>query len=157
MVSFCVGVVFATKIIGLSLNRVLNGWLSFLLKFLDCALCVVYLVKLKFKDGYSIDTSADIHNAIHIPIHKLVYQLIGVFCDRLKLCSTAAPNCQTGQIKGIFCKQKRSFLLVSLHSMLSVLVSYLIDEGLGKVNIQLSLVCISICICKLMIFKPQKV
>ena len=82
---------------------------------------------------------------------------MGVFSDRLKLCSTTAPNCQAGQIKGRYRKQECSFLLVSLHSMLSVLVSYLIDEGLGKVNIQLSLVCISICICKLMIFKPQKV
>ena len=57
---------------------------------------VVYLVKLKFKDRYLIDASAD----IHIAIHRYVYQLMGVFCDRLKLCSTAAPDCRTGQNKG---------------------------------------------------------
>ena len=44
---------------------------------------VVYLVNLKFKDCFSIDSSADIHIAIHIAIHRYVYQLMGVFCDRL--------------------------------------------------------------------------
>ena len=39
---------------------------------------------------------------------------MGVFCDRLKLCSTAAPDCQTGQNKGRYREQERSFLLVSL-------------------------------------------
>ena len=39
---------------------------------------------------------------------------MGVFCDRLKLCSTAAPDCWTGQNKGRYCEQERSFLLVSL-------------------------------------------
>ena len=37
-----------------------------------------------------------------------------VFCDRLKLVSTAAFDCRTGQNKGRYCKQERSFLLVSL-------------------------------------------
>ena len=37
-----------------------------------------------------------------------------VFCDRLKLCSKAAPNCQTDQNKGRYREQERSFLLVSL-------------------------------------------
>ena len=32
----------------------------------DCALYVVYLVNLNFKDRYSVDASADIHIAIHI-------------------------------------------------------------------------------------------
>ena len=56
----------------------------------------VYLVNLKFEDRHSIEASAD----IHIAIHRYVYQLMGVFCDRLKLCSTAALDCQTGQNKG---------------------------------------------------------
>ena len=77
----------------------------------ECALCVVYL---KFKDCYSIDASADIHIAMHIAIHRYVCQLISVFCDRLKLCSAAAPDCRTGQNKGRYGKQERSFLLVSL-------------------------------------------
>ena len=87
------------------------------------------LSKLKFKDRYSIDTSAD----IHIAIHKFVYQLMDIFSDRLKLCSTTAPDCQTGQIKGRYCKHEHSFLLVSLHSsVLSVLVLYLIDKRLNR-------------------------
>ena len=68
----------------------------------ECALRVVYLVNLMFKGCYLIDASADIHIGIHIAIHRYVYQLMGVFCDRLKLCSTAAPDCQTGQNKGIY-------------------------------------------------------
>ena len=36
---------------------------------------------------------------------------MGVFCDRLKLCSTAALDCRTGQNKG---EKELSFLLVSL-------------------------------------------
>ena len=77
-------------------------------------MCVVYLVNLKVKDCYSINASADIHITIHIAIHRYVYQLMGVFCDRLKLCSTAAPDCRTGQNKGRYHEQERSFLLVSL-------------------------------------------
>ena len=57
---------------------------------------VVYLVNLKFKDCFSIDASADIHIAIHLAIHRYVYQLMGVFCDRLKFSSTAALDCHTG-------------------------------------------------------------
>ena len=30
---------------------------------------------------------------------------MGVFCDRLKFCSTAALDCHTGQNKGRFCKK----------------------------------------------------
>ena len=74
----------------------------------------MYLVNLKFKDCFSINASAEIHIATHIAIHKYVYQLMGVFCDRLKLCSTAAPDCRTGQNKGSYCKQELSFLVVSL-------------------------------------------
>ena len=36
------------------------------------------LSKLKFKDRYSIDTSAD----IHIAIHKFVYQLMDIFSEK---------------------------------------------------------------------------
>ena len=44
-----------------------------------CAACC--LLSLKCKDHYSIDPSDD----IHIAIHRYVYQLMGVFCDRLGL------------------------------------------------------------------------
>ena len=71
-----------------------------------CALSVVYWVNQKYKDRNSIDASADIHNAIH--------QLMGVFCDRLKLDSTASPNCQTEQNKGRYREKELSFQLVSL-------------------------------------------
>ena len=60
----------------------------------------VHLVSLKFKDPFSIDASADTYN-----IHRYVY-LMGAFCDRLKLCSTAAPDCQTAQ----WCILSASFL-----------------------------------------------
>ena len=36
----------------------------------ECALRVVYLVNLKFKDRFLIDESADIHIAIHVAIHR---------------------------------------------------------------------------------------
>ena len=39
---------------------------------------------------------------------------MGVFCDRLKLCSIAALDCQTGQNKGRYRKKELSFLLVLL-------------------------------------------
>ena len=39
---------------------------------------------------------------------------MGVFSDRLKLCSTAALNCRTGQNKGSYREKELSFLLVSL-------------------------------------------
>ena len=38
---------------------------------------------------------------------------MGAFCDRLKICSTGAPDCQTGQNKGRYREQELSFLLVS--------------------------------------------
>ena len=55
-----------------------------------------------------------LHIAIHIAIHRYVYQLMGVFCDRLKLCSKAAPYYRTGQNKGRYREQEFIFLLVSL-------------------------------------------
>ena len=39
---------------------------------------------------------------------------MNVYCDRLKLGSTAALNCQTGQNKGRYCKKELSFLLTHL-------------------------------------------
>ena len=39
---------------------------------------------------------------------------MGVFCDLLKLGSTAALNCQTGQSKGRYREKELLFLLVSL-------------------------------------------
>ena len=44
-----------------------------------------------------------------------------VFCDRLKLCSTAALTCRTGQIKGRYREKEHSFLLVSLNRAFSLL------------------------------------
>ena len=41
---------------------------------------------------------------------------MGELCDRFKLCSKAAPDCQTGQNKGRHSKQEGSFLLVLLVS-----------------------------------------
>ena len=67
-----------------------------------CALHVVYLGKLKFKDCYTNDASAD----IHIAIPRYVQHMMGVFCDRHKLCSAAAPDCLTGQKKGRYRKQE---------------------------------------------------
>ena len=43
-----------------------------------------------------------------------MYQLMDVFCDRLKFCSTAALDCRTGQDKGRYCKKELLFLLVLL-------------------------------------------
>ena len=39
---------------------------------------------------------------------------MGVFCDRLTLCSTAALDCRTGQNKGRYREKEFSFLLVLL-------------------------------------------
>ena len=70
--------------------------------------CVNNLVNLKFKDHFLINASADIPIAIHIAIHRYLYQMMGVFCDRLKLCSTASPDCRTGQNKGKYCSHSCS-------------------------------------------------
>ena len=51
---------------------------------------------------------------------------MGVFCDRLKLCSTAAPDCWTGQNKGRYCKQELSFLLLLL------LIAKLLRQVIGE-------------------------
>ena len=47
-----------------------------------------------------------------------VYQLMGLFCDKLKLGSTAALDCRTGQNKGSYRKKELSFLFVSLAGIL---------------------------------------
>ena len=36
-----------------------------------------------------------IHQSIHIHVKRYLYQLIGIFCDRLKFGSTAALDCRT--------------------------------------------------------------
>ena len=51
---------------------------------------------------------------IGISTNRYVYQLMGVFNDRLDSCSTAAPYCQTGQNKGRYCEKALSFLLILL-------------------------------------------
>ena len=62
-----------------------------------------------------------------------IYQLMGVFCDWLKLCSTAALDCRTGQNKGRYRKQERSFLLVllciSLRLLLQILYASIVHWG----------------------------
>jgi hypothetical protein len=42
----------------------------------------------------------------------LEYQMMGVFCGKLKFGSTAALDCRTGQNKGRYCKKE--FLLLLL-------------------------------------------
>ena len=39
-------------------------------------------------------------------VQQYVYQLMGVFYDRLKLGSTAALDCRLGQNKGRYCEKK---------------------------------------------------
>ena len=41
-------------------------------------------------------------------------QLMGVVCDRLRLGSTTALGCRTGQNKSRYCKKELSFLRISL-------------------------------------------
>ena len=50
--------------------------------------------------------------------YQCAYQLMGLFCDRLTLGSTAAIDCPTGQNKGRYCKEDLLFLLflLSLHT-----------------------------------------
>ena len=43
-----------------------------------------------------------------------VYQLMGVFCDKLKFGSTAALDCRTGQNKGRYHEKQLLLLLVLL-------------------------------------------
>ena len=45
----------------------------------------------------------------------MVYELMGVFCDRLKFGSTAAIGCRTDQNKGRYHKKELLFLLVLLN------------------------------------------
>ena len=64
---------------------------------------VLYLVNIKFKS-----------------IHRYyVYQLMGVFCYRLKFCSKAAPNCGTGK----YCEQEFSFLLILFWLILLICIN----------------------------------
>ena len=48
---------------------------------------------------------------------------MGLFCDRLKLGSAAALNCQTGQYKGRYCEKVFLFLLISLGETLDFNIS----------------------------------
>ena len=45
---------------------------------------------------------------------------MGVFCERLKLGSKGALDCQTGQNKGRYCKKELSFLLLSLRQAMFI-------------------------------------
>ena len=48
-------------------------------------------------------------NCVYFCNTVYVHQLMGVFCDRLKLGSKAALDCQTGQNKGRYRKRELSF------------------------------------------------
>ena len=54
---------------------------------------------------------------------------MGVLCDRLKLCSTVALDCRTGQDKGIYREKELLLLLVSLVPLIP-LVSFRTFRGL---------------------------
>ena len=58
-----------------------------------------------------------------------------IFCDMLKLGSTAALDCQTGQNKGRYCKKELLFLLVLLAVLLHF--QYKKNTALSK-HLQLS-------------------
>ena len=75
----------------------------------------VHWVNLKFKDGNSINRSLYTYVCIAICIAIYVYQLMGVFCDMFKLCSTVALDSLTGQNKGRYREKELAFLLVSLY------------------------------------------
>ena len=51
---------------------------------------------------------------------------MGVFCDKLKLCSTAALDYRTGQNKDRYRKRELSFLLVSLAVVITSTLSNMI-------------------------------
>ena len=46
---------------------------------------MLHVAYLRFKNCFSIHATVDLLIPIHIAIHRYVYQLMGVFCDRLKL------------------------------------------------------------------------
>ena len=54
---------------------------------------------------------------------------MGVFCDRLKLYSTAALDCRTGQNKSRYRKKELSFLLVSLYKPIWLFSGFRIRES----------------------------
>jgi hypothetical protein len=60
------------------------------------------------------------HHHIHIHVQQYVYQLMGVFCDRLKLGSTAVLDCLTGQNKDRY-REKELLLLLVLLDPLNVI------------------------------------
>ena len=55
---------------------------------------MLHVAYLRFKNCFSIHATVDLLIPIHIAIHRYVYQLMGVFCDRLELGSTAAHDYQ---------------------------------------------------------------
>ena len=56
---------------------------------------------------------------------------MGVFCDRLKLCSTAALDCRTGQNKGRYHEKELLLLLVSLVHQHHILATVLLSTNLS--------------------------
>ena len=57
--------------------------------------------------------SFKIITTVQPPRYNDDYQLMGIFCDRLKFSSTAALHSRTGQNKGRTCKKQLLVLLVS--------------------------------------------
>ena len=60
------------------------------------------------------------HSLMEYFLHNfdgILHQLMGVFCDRLKLCSTATLDRWTGQNKGKYHEKELSFLLVGLYHL----------------------------------------
>ena len=72
-----------------------------------------------------------------------VYQLMGVFYDRLKLCSTAALDCQTGQNNDRYRKKELSFLLVL----------WLLDIN-ARLRIQCDFVKVLVLVCSALVGRP---
>ena len=60
------------------------------------------------------------HSLMEYFLHNfdgILHQLMGVFCDRLKLCSTATLDRWTGQNKGKYQEKELPLLLVGLYHL----------------------------------------
>ena len=57
---------------------------------------------------------------------------MGVFCDRLKLGSTAPLDCQTAKTKTVIEKKELSFLLVSLYRTVRVHKNIIMNKFKSK-------------------------
>ena len=62
---------------------------------------------------------------------------MGVFCDRLKLGSTAALDCRTGQNKGRYCKKEHSYSSRCTHC--TVKGATCLDDGSFTLSVLLAM------------------